>query len=1301
MSYGIKTWNIYSQNIFPSPTNIFNWCSTAGTNNCTFLADTSIAGAVSGSVPLKMTVTGSDPHIGTYNSRQWTLDVAEIGDTFTVSCYVRGSLGGYTGQLYIFGVDDSGNYTSTNDFSAGSFNITTSWTRVSFTYTMTGTATRGIQIRLDGPDNYIGSHVWFDGLQLEQGNIATTFTPTPASTSLVHNMLGGRVFIETIILQPDQLPLSQPQTITYVNVPGHIYLKYYIVQAGPYEIVASTNLNNQAQLTFTRYAGNDPLVTVILVFALKTTESDYGIVTVNSAGERIVSNIYTVPVYLGKVVFNPTPNTSYGLTRYHTTNLTYGNTDSYKLVLYTIPESDNVWFWGTSIVYPNQNPYTVTTAYILPSASTTYSLAEGFVFQLNNITSNNTHGLRLWNSAQQLLFDSGLQHINLVNQKHSIIFNTTERNYSGYSNYEAIILSEYVIAEATAYGSGSIYKQSRGVYRRKENVLYTKIVEEFSSFFDYPQTYYNSYGSQINDFVLNINTLLLGSSGTGGYGSSTLSATIIPGDGNSTCSYSTSYATSCTTIRTYNISTSGGNGTTITYNWSIPENSGGFELITGSNFAYAQLRKTGSNGTYVCVLRCVLTQSGISLTTEYLVTHTHTTSTATYSISASSTTINEGQSVTFTVTTTNVPNNTFLYATLNPAVYGDFIPDVIEGSINIINGTAAFSLQATSDYITEGNETFSINLRTGSVSGPIVATSQSITVVDTSNNETGWSLYLNDGSTQLNTGTTKTLVFSYSEIVSLPPTYSFTSSNSNLTISPSSGTMGGTLIQEPGDPNYNKYRNITISVSITASIISGNQSATITAYSPSGTTLRKTLQLTINDVYPPTVTLTPANSSINTSQSTNVTITTSESTNNLTSTDISVSTGSISNFTGSGTSYSFTYTAPATAATVTLSIAAGAFTDSNGNSNTFGSTTITVLQPDPVYTNPVISNLSVSPSTIDENNNRLVTFYFDLTDNAISGAPRLIYSSIEGVSGVITTADFDGNLVHQHISTAGTVQRSKIITIKTDLLTEGTEQFRLNFYSQAAYTSNPQQAPYYQSGSYSIQDTSLTPYIPPRLTQVTVNPNPITSYSNYTITVTQNKIDSATNNLDIFLYEKNPSLYTNYWPGGTLIKILANNTTGSFSSVLGNMMQHNALLTASGALSGDSTDTVSTWVLIGGTPSVGVSWMSFNVTNTNYATQNTVNTPIYLRANQTIEFGTLNVGKLFDTSLTGDSYLRILRANGETAVVADDYTSSGSTSLGTYISWPVDVEGEYTLVIGAWGSVSASGIAAYCISYRT
>ena len=168
----------YSPNVMPNPTDVFAWAGQAGANAATLSRDTSMTRQY-GSIPMKMAVTGTDPYTNTINygpsaSSTWNLAPAANGQTWTISVYVKASVS-TTGELFLIPADSNGVAITS---ASGAVTITTSWTRVSFTYTISSATCAFIQGRLDGtPTGGSGINIWWDGLQVERASAATTFNP--------------------------------------------------------------------------------------------------------------------------------------------------------------------------------------------------------------------------------------------------------------------------------------------------------------------------------------------------------------------------------------------------------------------------------------------------------------------------------------------------------------------------------------------------------------------------------------------------------------------------------------------------------------------------------------------------------------------------------------------------------------------------------------------------------------------------------------------------------------------------------------------------------------------------------------------------------------------------------------------------------------------------------------------------------------------------------------------------------------------------------------------------------------------
>ena len=98
--------------------------------------------------------------------------------------------------------------------------------------------------------------------------------------------------------------------------------------------------------------------------------------------------------------------------------------------------------------------------------------------------------------------------------------------------------------------------------------------------------------------------------------------------------------------------------------------------------------------------------------------------------------VNEGSSLSFAVTNLG-PNGTY-YWTINHVTTANADFSAVNGSFSLTgggaqdNGTGSFSLTTVADRTTEGAETFTVSVRSGSISGTVIVTSGSITVNDIS-----------------------------------------------------------------------------------------------------------------------------------------------------------------------------------------------------------------------------------------------------------------------------------------------------------------------------------------------------------------------------------------------------------------------------------------------------------------------------------------------------------------------------------------------------------------------------------------
>jgi hypothetical protein len=105
---------------------------------------------------------------------------------------------------------------------------------------------------------------------------------------------------------------------------------------------------------------------------------------------------------------------------------------------------------------------------------------------------------------------------------------------------------------------------------------------------------------------------------------------------------------------------------------------------------------------------------------------------ATYDITPAATTISEGAELVFNVTTTGVDDATTLYWTIDNITTENADFNNASGSFTITSNAGSFSVTPVSGDIPDSGETFTVSVRLESVSGTVVATSNTITITEIS-----------------------------------------------------------------------------------------------------------------------------------------------------------------------------------------------------------------------------------------------------------------------------------------------------------------------------------------------------------------------------------------------------------------------------------------------------------------------------------------------------------------------------------------------------------------------------------------
>lgn len=443
---------------------------------------------------------------------------------------------------------------------------------------------------------------------------------------------GGRCYAGAVVQAK-----GTSQTYTSSSIPGGDKLRVLQAEAGAHTWSVSTESGTgYAQLTVTSVGSNQDNSdsTVLLIFCTQTNEPSYGVQLTNDSGDRTASTVFPVPEFLGKLTFSSTPS--------YDTDAAEGNYWVYqhdvvtslgagrrRLILWNLPDTTaDVWYAGTTHVGPAITGNYTVTAHILCPRYSLYAVPEAFVFALDGLgSSGDTYGLRIYNDTGALLFDAGLQHMNLRAYE-TFSYPTsmgTPNNYtmSSYSgNRPAILIPEFRQETWTQrvglqLSDGKLYM---GTCRKNGTTLDTKLIRYASYVEDsgFSSTY--TYGESTGLLQLVLDCTLYG-----GSSAFPLNATLTMSNQTAECWHDVYLGQySCTTQETWTASTIGGNGNTITYAWSFVSNPGGFSFSSTNTAATTVSKSAAGTNTFTCTIRCTISQSGsTAVVIDKNISHTH------------------------------------------------------------------------------------------------------------------------------------------------------------------------------------------------------------------------------------------------------------------------------------------------------------------------------------------------------------------------------------------------------------------------------------------------------------------------------------------------------------------------------------------------------------------------------------------------------------------------------------------------------------------------------------------------------
>ena len=143
--------------------------------------------------------------------------------------------------------------------------------------------------------------------------------------------------------------------------------------------------------------------------------------------------------------------------------------------------------------------------------------------------------------------------------------------------------------------------------------------------------------------------------------------------------------------------------------------------------------------------------------------------------------------------------------------------------------------------------------------------------------------------------------------------------------------------------------------------------------------------LSLVDTAAPTIAVTSSASSLSASQTATITFTLSESSSNFAASDVTVSGGTLSNFSGSGTTYTALFTPTANSTTsVVVRVASGVFSDAAGNVNADGSESnnSVTMSVNTVQTDTTAPTIAITSSATSLSGTQTATLTFNLSESS-------------------------------------------------------------------------------------------------------------------------------------------------------------------------------------------------------------------------------------------------------------------------------------------------------------------------------
>lgn len=186
----------------------------------------------------------------------------------------------------------------------------------------------------------------------------------------------------------------------------------------------------------------------------------------------------------------------------------------------------------------------------------------------------------------------------------------------------------------------------------------------------------------------------------------------------------------------------------------------------------------------------------------------------TYAVVPNTSSLTESSSVTFTITTTMVPDGTILYwTTSGTTTTDDFSDSLNSGSVTVNSNTASVTRTLANNALYEGAETIIFELRTDSTSGTIVATASTVTV-----NDAAATYSVSPSTASANEGTTVTWTITTTNVANGTTLY-WTNSGTTVAADFSGGANSGSFSVSGNSGSFSLTLNNDVTTETTETII--------------------------------------------------------------------------------------------------------------------------------------------------------------------------------------------------------------------------------------------------------------------------------------------------------------------------------------------------------------------------------------------------------------------------------------------------------------------------------------------------